>query len=217
MKYIFSIEGNIGSGKSTIIKNLESTKELKGYTVIIAPEPVDQWNDIKDPVSGKTIIELYYSNQKQYSFSFQMMAYITRLSQLRKLYRESPENTIIITERSIYTDREIFAKMLYDTRVMKPVEYQIYNKWFDEFIEELKVDGIIYIKTSPNKCDERIHKRSRKGESSIPKDYLEKLNKYHDNWLLPVNPLIINGDVDWVNIPVSMYTTIMEYIKAKTK
>ena len=212
---IISIEGNIGSGKSTFLEKLrEKYASVDGF--IFSTEPVHLWEKIKDE-SGKTMLQKFYENQEKYSFSFQMMAYITRLSQLRKLYRESPDNTIILTERSIYTDREIFARMLYDTNIIKTVDYQIYLRWFDSFIDELTIDGIIYIKTSPNKCDERIHKRSRKGENNIPKEYLERLNKYRDNWLLPINPLIINGDIDWVNIPLQMYENITDYIALKVK
>ena len=42
---------------------------------------------------------------------------------------------ILFLERSMFTDRNIFAKMLYDSKNMNELEYQIYNKWFDEFAE----------------------------------------------------------------------------------
>ena len=44
-----------------------------------------------------------------------MMAYISRLAQLKKIIKEHPWS-IIITERSIFTDRNVFAKMLYDNK-----------------------------------------------------------------------------------------------------
>ena len=58
-------------------------------------------------------IEKFYKDQQKYAFSFQMMAYISRLALLRRVIRENP-NAIIITERSVFTDKEVFAKMLYD-------------------------------------------------------------------------------------------------------
>jgi deoxyadenosine/deoxycytidine kinase len=68
---IISIEGNIGSGKSTLIKKLRELPEFQnGFTFL--PEPVDEWNTIKDS-DGITILEKYYSDQKKYAFSFQMM------------------------------------------------------------------------------------------------------------------------------------------------
>ena len=55
---IFSIEGNIGSGKSTLIENLKKYET----SFIYLPEPVDLWNEIKDS-SGVTILEKYYQDQ----------------------------------------------------------------------------------------------------------------------------------------------------------
>ena len=54
-------------------------------------------------------------------------------------------------------------------------------------------DKIIYIKTSPSKCLERINKRNRTEESSIKLDYLEKCNKYHNEWLENINNITIDG------------------------
>jgi len=177
MKKIISIEGNIGSGKSTLIKSLESY----GLDVIYLPEPVDLWNDIKD-TSGVTILEKYYQDSQRYAFPFQMMAYITRLSAIRKAVAEAPDNSIIITERSINTDREIFAKMLYDAGKIEHICYLIYLRWFDEFSES-KLDGIIYVQTTPAICSQRIENRNRKGEESIPLKYLEECHRYHEQWI----------------------------------
>ena len=129
---IFSLEGNIGSGKSTILQNLIT--RLKGNnSIIFLQEPVTEWEKIKDS-SGTTILEKFYSNQEKYAFGFQMMAYISRLALLKKTIKENP-HCHIVTERSINTDKNVFAKMLYEDDKIEEVNYQIYQKWFDEFIE----------------------------------------------------------------------------------
>ena len=82
--HLFSIEGNIGSGKSTFIDNLKNRlKHVYGIPVIYVPEPVEEWESIQS-TDGKNMIELFYSDPKQYAFAFQMMAYITRLVYLKK-------------------------------------------------------------------------------------------------------------------------------------
>lgn len=150
MTYIFSIEGNIGSGKSTLVKELKkSIPNILDKKVVYVQEPVNEWSKIKDK-KGETILEKFYANQHKYAFSFQMMAYISRLALLRNIVRENPD-AIIITERSVFTDREVFAKMLYDEGKIEEVDYQIYLKWFDEFIEEIPVTGLIYVTTTPEK------------------------------------------------------------------
>ena len=107
-----------------------------------------------------------------------MMAYITRLNMLKKAVKENP-NSIIITERCLYTDKFVFAKMLYDQKNINPYEYQIYNKWFDEFISDLPEHKFFFIKSDPTKSKERINKRKRAGEDNISIDYLSSCEKYH--------------------------------------
>ena len=43
--------------------------------------------------------------------------------------------------------------------------------------------GVIYIQCPPEVCVERIKKRSREGEDTIPLDYLEKIHNKHEEWL----------------------------------
>ena len=117
-----------------------------------------------------------------------MMAYISRLSQLRKTIRNNP-TAIIITERSVFTDRNVFAKMLYDAGKIDEIDYTIYNKWFYEFITEIPIAGMIYLDTKPIKCLERINKRNRDGET-ISLEYLDNCKKYHDKWICKEEKLV---------------------------
>ena len=202
-KYIFSIDGNIGSGKSTLIERLKTVQLINGIRLFFLPEPVGIWNEIKDS-AGVSILEKYYSDQKRYAFSFQMMAYITRLKQIRDCIAETPDECIIITERCMYTDREIFAKMLFNSGKIEEIEYSIYLKWFDEFIKEIHISGIIYVRTDPETCVSRINKRNRKGEDSIPIEYLTDCHDYHEQWInSEPSVLVLDGCLEqterWIN------------------
>lgn len=179
MCQIYSIEGNIGSGKSTLVRILK--KFFKdNNNIIFADEPVDEWMSIKDN-SGENILSKFYKDQYKYSFSFQMMAYISRISILKKLVKDNP-NSIIFTERSVYTDKKVFAQMLYDQGKIEQIDFIIYNKWFEHFLDEIDITGVIYIKTDPVNCFKRIIKRNRKGET-IPLEYLQMCHNYHEKWL----------------------------------
>jgi len=191
---IVSIEGNIGSGKSTLLETLK--KRWADKKIVFVKEPVDEWEKIKDK-NGTTILEKFYVDQEKYSFSFQMMAYISRLKLLKEAIENNP-SSIIITERSLYTDKMVFAKMLYDTNKIEDINYLIYLKWFDTFSESFPLKKIIYIKTDPEICFNRIEKRSRQGESIIPIEYLQSLDKYHDEMMdeLKINTLVLDGNID---------------------
>ena len=175
---VIYIEGSIGSGKSTLLKELKN--RLQRDDIYFLEEPVDDWNTIKDE-EGVPILVNFYKDFTKFAFPFQMMAYISRLSSLKKRITENP-NCIIISERSLYTDRYVFAKMLFDTKKMNLIEYTIYLKWFDEFLElvEDKNKKIVYLKTDSEVCLSRIKERSRDGESSISLDYLVTCNDYHN-------------------------------------
>jgi len=178
MTTVLSIEGNIGSGKSTIIDFLkEKYKDSSDF--IFLPEPIDQWEQIKDK-ENNTILSKFYNDQKKYSFAFQMMAYISRLELLRKAIQENPSK-IIITERSLFTDKFVFAQMLYDDHKMEEIEYQIYNKWFHSFIDLAPLHKLIYLKTDPEISFKRIIKRNRDGENGIPFDYIKNCHSYHNH------------------------------------
>ena len=198
-KRFVSIEGNIGSGKSTLLANLKTALK-DNPNVVFLKEPVDEWEKIKDS-NGCTMLQKFYGNQERYSFPFQMMAYISRLKILRDLLKTvNPlNNTVIITERSLYTDKMVFAKMLYDSKKMEHINYQIYLNWFDTFSEEFPVHKVIYVKTSPEKCYTRIGKRSRDGEGCIPLDYLQNCSNYHDYMMSVMSDspiLTLDGNVD---------------------
>ena len=195
---IISIEGNIGSGKSTLLDNLK--KELSGIDnrqIIFIQEPVDSWGSIKDS-NGVTMLQKFYENQEKYAFSFQMMAFISRLAVLRETMLHNP-TAIIITERSLFTDKLVFAKMLFESGKIEDVNYQIYLKWFDSFATECPVHKIIYVKANPEVCHYRISKRLRIGEEGIPIQYLRDCDLYHENMLLEMkcpHELVLDGNVD---------------------
>lgn len=219
---IVSIEGNIGSGKSTLLANLKehyAKSDKTGYTnFVFVKEPVDEWANIKDE-NGITILEKFYADQEKYSFSFQMMAYISRLNlikeavtnarnKMRKFYEKNKNynvrlKTVIITERSLFTDKMVFAKMLYDSGKIEHVNYQIYLNWFNSFAKEFPIDKIIYVKSFPKTCYERVGIRHREGEDKIPLEYLKSCDEYHNNMMTSLSKekvcdaqLVLDGNVN---------------------
>ena len=201
---IVSIEGNIGSGKSTLLENLRKHYKDNCHVVFLK-EPVDDWEKIKDN-QGNTMLKKFYADQDKYSFPFQMMAYISRLKILRDTIKEITsknisENYVIITERSLYTDKHVFAKMLHDQGKIEDVCYQIYLNWFDEFAKDFPINYTVYVQTDPTNCYARIHKRAREGEEVIPLAYLTDCHNYHEDFLdektgISSKKLFIDGNVD---------------------
>ena len=197
---LISIDGNIGSGKSTLMEALKQ-KFKDNKNIVFLREPVDEWAQIKDE-NNVTILEKFYANQKDYSFSFQMMAYISRLVLLKEAVKNNP-TAIFISERSLFTDREVFAKMLYKSGFIEEVNYKIYLRWFDSFSSEFPLHKVIYVKADPQVCFDRIKKRSRTGESNIPLTYLENCHIHHNEMLdrtssncICQEQFVLDGNID---------------------
>jgi deoxyadenosine/deoxycytidine kinase len=197
---IISFDGNIGTGKSTTCYEYEQYLKTKMSTnsthdnnptffpnitsfeeeVCFVDEPVALWNSICDK-DGVNILTNLYKDIRANAFKFQMMAYISRLSILRKAVK-NPKIKLIITERSVETDRNVFAKMLYDAGDISHDEFQIYTLWFDEFLVDVPLSGIVYINASPEICMDRIAKRARAGET-IQLEYIQRCHNYHEQWI----------------------------------
>lgn len=187
---ICAIEGNIGAGKTTIYEKLKHHFGESSKRVVFMPEPVDIWETIRD-ASGKTILEKFYADPK-YAFSFQIMAYSTRLAMLRKIIRENPDCELILCERSLEADHNIFAKMLFESGKIEDVEYQIYELLFQDTAAEFALNGAVYIDSSPEVCFQRIAKRARAGESVIPLDYLTNCCAYYNRWLTSSDETVVS-------------------------
>jgi len=179
MVKIYSIDANIGAGKSMLLHKIKQT--LQNSNVVFLQEPVDKWSTFTDK-GGESILTKFYRDQQKYSFQFQMMAYISRLASIRQMVRNHPD-AIIISERSVFTDRNVFAQMLYDDGKLSEIEFKIYNEWFHEFIRDLPLDGIIFLNVDVNTTYQRIQQRNRTGENEIPIDYLEQCDQYHKKWI----------------------------------
>ena len=181
--YIISIEGNIGAGKSTFVAELKILYAER-KDIVFLQEPVDAWAEITQ--DGKTMLELFYENQKKYSFAFQVMAYMSRLRMIKAEIEKAlilSDTKIIVMERSLDADRHIFAKMLYEDGMIEKCMYEIYQLMSDDGLKEYSSDGIIWLNTGAEECHRRIGKRGREGEEMIGMEYLKKCDRYHGEWL----------------------------------
>ena len=182
---VISIDGNIGSGKSTLVKKLKKNFQTKD--IIFIDEPVDEWLTIKDN-NDKNILDNFYKDKLRWAYTFQNCAFITRAIKLIKIINNNKTNyfqkrKIIITERSVETDKNVFCKMLYNEKKINDLEYNLYNLWYDTITLDVIVNNVIYLRTKPENSFNRIQKRSRIEENTIEKSYIQLVHKYHDNWL----------------------------------
>jgi deoxyadenosine/deoxycytidine kinase len=102
---------------------------------------------------------------------------------LKEWRPESGKLPIIITERSVLTDRHVFADMLHDDGILDDLEWKLYLRWYEAYATDLPIKGIIHLNTSANTSNTRIKIRARDGEESIEISYLEQLDAQHNKWV----------------------------------
>jgi deoxyadenosine/deoxycytidine kinase len=191
---IISIEGNIGVGKTSLLQKMETLCTSKNYNIDCLYEPVKEWENVCDPVSKDSVLTQFYKEPAKYAFPFQIMAYSTQVQQLLQAVTKPILPKIVVTERSLESNHEVFTKMLYNDSMITDTSYQIYkmnantHKLSYNRTPNLNTNAYIYLKSSPHVCMERIEKRQRKGECEITMDYLEKCHFYHENWLNAISP-----------------------------
>lgn len=221
---IISIEGNIGAGKTTFVRELKKLYKDRN-DVIFLTEPVDIWESVKDK-DNKNILERFYEDNKKYAFPFQIMAYVTRLNLITKTISENPDCKLIITERSLDADKNVFAKMLYDDGCIDDINYNIYLQYYNSYKTKYNTDGVIFLNADASVCSDRINKRNRSGEQGVPLEYLQKCEQYHTNWLYSqYNILNINASfdatyddsindigIDWLNMSTNFINSVLKTI-----
>lgn len=190
-----SIEANIGAGKSTFLKEFGS-RWPKTFNIIY--EPLEEWQEKYADVDNN-ILGIFYGDIERWSYTFQTNAFITRI---QKYELEKKDDKINLMERSVYSDNKIFAQMLRDDGKINDIEWKLYGNWFNWLNEKFsaKPESIIYLRCDPEIAYKRVKKRQRNEEENITLDYLKRLHKYHDDWLLNEKEIpvkVINVDEEF--------------------
>jgi deoxyadenosine/deoxycytidine kinase len=212
---IISLDGNIGAGKSTLLNELRNRIKNIHYV----DEPVGQWTALKNS-EGKNLLELFYEDKKRWAYTFQNCAILTRLKNIKdalnNIKNSSQDIDILLTERSVLTDRYVFAEMLRDSGDIDPLEWDLYETWFNTFANELPIKGILYLSTSPETSKKRIGIRNRHGEENIDIEYLNSLDIQHKKWVSNTDiPSLIISTEEGVSLDENINRIIefVEYLK----
>ncbi|XP_064428374.1 deoxyguanosine kinase, mitochondrial isoform X3 [Mirounga angustirostris] len=190
-----SIEGNIAVGKSTFVKLL--TKTYPEWH--IATEPVATWQSVQAVGTQKAftaqslgnLLDMMYQEPARWSYTFQTLSFMSRLKVQLEPFPEKllqAENAVQIFERSVYSDRYIFAKNLFENGSLNNIEWHIYQDWhsflLQEFASQLRLHGFIYLQATPQVCLKRLHQRAREEEKGVELEYLKQLHGQHEAWLV---------------------------------
>ena len=167
-KYIFSIEGNIGSGKTTVIRHLQ---QIYGDQVVLVEEPVKDWQNLE----GENLLKKKNDDLNRWGYSFEAYVLITKMNELTKV--AFSDKKIILIERCMLTDK-VFFDINVENGFSNPMEEAMFKNLYEFLSKNVypKLSGIIYLDTPVDECIHRMILRGRKEEKSITKEYLQQLD-----------------------------------------
>ena len=184
-KKIYTVEGNIGAGKTTIIQLI-----AKNFLdVEFVEEPVKEWQNL----NGENLLEAFYKDPVRWGFSFEFYSMLTKIQKLLKA--ADSDKPYIIIERSILSNK-IFMDLSKELGKLNAMEYKMLMNTYDFYIQNVypQLNGVIYLDTPVDECVKRIIKRNRGEECSIDKSYLELIKKKLDE--LAMNSAILFEKID---------------------
>ena len=177
MNYHFiTIEGNIGSGKTTLAHIL--AKHFNARLIL------EQFAD--NPFLPK-----FYENPGQYAFPLELFFMAERYKQLKEqVYTKDLFQTITVSDY-------LFTKCLLFAKVNLPEqEFRLYQKLFDIIYTQLvKPDILIYLHAPVSMLQQNIRKRNRPYEQGIPDGYLFNIQEAYTNYIRQHNIKTIFIDV----------------------
>ena len=188
-KFIFLIEGNIGSGKTTIIHHLQRLYK----DVILVEEPVKDWQNLE----GENLLKKKNEDLIRWGYSFEAYVLITKMNELTKV--ADSDKKIILIERCMLTDKAFFDVNV-ENNLCNPMEEAMFKNLYEFLSNNVypKLSGIIYLDTPVDECIKRMKERGRKEEKSITAEYLTQLDQHFKDVVnasgIPV--LYLNGKYD---------------------
>lgn len=161
-----AVAGNIGVGKTTLTTWLMNTYGLL---------------PVFEPFENNPYLDDFYGDMKQWGFHSQLWF----LSNKYRLHTELEKQPgVLVQDRTIYEDAEIFAQHLYRSKRMSKRDWETYQDLYGAMKANLQPpDLVIYLKCSVRAIRKRIKQRGRASEQDIPAAYLRNLSGLYEDWM----------------------------------
>lgn len=191
-----TIEGNIGSGKTTL-----ATKMAQNY----------QTELILEQFSENPFLSKFYKDAQKYGFVLEMSFLMERYQQMKSYFTENE-----IVSKLLVTDYDISKSLIFSKITLGREDFLVYEKSFHLLYDDIvKPDLYVYLYQNTERIMENIKKRGREYEKNIPKSYLDSVQRGYLDFLSKkkdLNSLIIDvTELDFVEKP-SDYDIIVEKI-----
>ncbi|MCD6544257.1 MAG: 2-amino-4-hydroxy-6-hydroxymethyldihydropteridine diphosphokinase [Flavobacteriaceae bacterium] len=191
-----AIEGNIGSGKTSLAHKIGDDFNAKLVLERFADNP---------------FLPKFYKDKERHAFPLEMSFLADRYHQLTDDLAQFD-----LFKSFIVSDYFIFKSLIFAQITLSKEEYNLYRKMFDIMYKEIsKPDVYIYLYQNTDRLLENIKNRGRDYEKNIQPDYLDNIHKGYLNFIKTkehLNTLIIDvTELDFVNNPKD-YQSILKQL-----
>jgi len=166
MKKFIAVAGNMGVGKTSFVEFLS---QEYGFEPVYEPYTTNPWLDD------------FYGDMSRWAYHSQLWF----LTHKFRLHLDLNANaSVVVQDRTIYEDAEIFATNLFRQGRMEEREFRTYLDLYSGMKRTLQPpDLMIYLRCSVRAIRRRIQKRGRPSELAIPTPYLSGLNRLYEDWM----------------------------------
>jgi deoxyadenosine/deoxycytidine kinase len=181
-----AIAGNIGSGKSSLVDFLSQAYGIRPFY-----EPNDENPYLPD----------FYRDMRRWAFHSQLYF----LSNKFRLHQELDQTPgLVVLDRTIFEDAEIFATALRQMRKFTPRDWDTYWNFYQVILGAIRPpDLMVYLRCPMRTIRRRIRLRGRPMEQNIPLAYLKRLERLYENWIASYamgEVLVLDsGRLDYIN------------------
>lgn len=160
------LAGNIGAGKSTLVRMV---CERLG------------WEPYYEPVAENPYLDDFYKDMRAWAFHSQVF-FLTWRAQAHRALMDVPRS--VVQDRSFYEDAEVFARALHLQGDISHRDWETYRGLYRTLTTLLDPpDLVVYLRASVQTLQERIALRARTMEARISDDYLARLNVLYEEWI----------------------------------
>lgn len=161
-----AIAGNIGAGKSSLLEFLTASYDVAPFY---------------EPNDANPYLEDFYGDMKRWAFPSQLFF----LSSKFRVHQEADRTPgVVIQDRTIFEDAEIFATALHQMRMIDERDWETYWSFYQTILRAIQPpDLMIYLRCSMHTLRRRIRLRGRPMEQDIPLSYLKRLERLYDAWI----------------------------------
>jgi deoxyadenosine/deoxycytidine kinase len=170
------LAGNIGAGKSTLVRMI---CDRLG------------WEPYFEPVTENPYLADFYADMRRWAFHSQVF-FLTYRARAHRALMDVPRP--VVQDRSFYEDAEVFARALFRQGSMSERDWETYQGLYRTLTTLLAPpDLVVYLRASVPTLRARIALRARDFEARISDEYLEGLNVLYEEWIaaLSLSPVLV--------------------------